>query len=110
LIVEIASSSASYDLNEKLQVYRRNGVREYIVWQVYDELIDWFILEDEKYIPLKPGDDRVFRSRVFPGLWLDLDAMIKGEMAKVLSILQVGVSSNEHVEFVQNLSTDARNQ
>lgn len=34
LIVEIATSSAAYDLREKLQVYRRNGVREYIVWQV----------------------------------------------------------------------------
>lgn len=35
-IVELAASSASYDLYDKLQVYRRNGVQEYLVWQVYD--------------------------------------------------------------------------
>ena len=37
LIVEIASSSASHDLHEKLNAYRRNGVREYVVWRVLDE-------------------------------------------------------------------------
>ena len=36
LIVEIAASTASYDLQEKLQVYRRNGVQEHLVWQVSD--------------------------------------------------------------------------
>ena len=45
LVAEIASSSASYDLNTKLNVYRRNGVREYIVWRVLDRQIDWFVLE-----------------------------------------------------------------
>jgi Uma2 family endonuclease len=101
LIIEIASSSASYDLDEKLHVYRRNGVREYIVWQVYDGRIDWFVLEAEKYVMLQPGEDGVGRSRVFPGLWLDLEAMLKGEMAKVLSILQQGIGSNDHDEFIK---------
>jgi Uma2 family endonuclease len=107
LIVEIASSSASYDLNEKLHVYRRNGVREYIVWQVYDGRIDWFVLEAEKYVRLQAGDDGVIRSRVFPGLWLDVEAMLKGDMAKVLSILHVGVASNEHEKFIKFLSETA---
>jgi len=110
LIVEIASSSASYDLNEKLQVYRRNGVREYIVWQVYDGRIDWFVLEDEKYVTLQPGDDGVVRSRVFPGLWLAVDAMMKGEMAKVLSLLQQGTASSEHGEFIKRLSAVAKDK
>src|SRR5438067_6966374 len=34
LVAEVASSSASYDLHAKLHVYRRNGVREYVVWRV----------------------------------------------------------------------------
>lgn len=104
LIIEIASSSASYDLNEKLHVYRRNGVCEYIVWQVYDGRIDWFVLEAEKYVMLQPGDDGLVRSRVFPGLWLDVDAMLKCNMQKVLSILQIGVASSEHEEFIKQLS------
>ncbi|MCI0663597.1 MAG: Uma2 family endonuclease [Acidobacteria bacterium] len=104
LIVEIASSSASYDLNEKLHVYRRNGVREYVVWQVFDGRIDWFVLEAEKYVPLQPGDDGVVRSRVFPGLWLAVKAILMGDMEKVLSILQLGVASSEHGEFIKQLS------
>lgn len=36
LIVEIAASSAAIDRGTKKQVYRRNGVREYVIWQVYD--------------------------------------------------------------------------
>jgi Uma2 family endonuclease len=37
LIVEIAASSASYDLHDKLRVYRRNGVLEYLVWQAAEQ-------------------------------------------------------------------------
>jgi Uma2 family endonuclease len=110
LIIEIAASSASYDLDEKLTVYRRNGVREYIVWQVYDSRIDWFVLENEKYVLLQPGEDGVGRSRVFPGLWLDVDAMLKGDMAKVLSVLQKGLASDEHGEFLKRLSVSAKNK
>jgi Uma2 family endonuclease len=108
LIIEIASSSASYDLDEKLHVYRRNGVREYIVWQVYDGRIDWFVLEAEKYVILQPGKDGVARSRVFPGLWLAVEAMLKGDMAKVLSILQQGIGSSDHDEFIKRLSAVAK--
>src|SRR5438309_5414887 len=39
LIAEVAATSASYDLHAKLHVYRRNGVREYIVWRVLDRQI-----------------------------------------------------------------------
>ncbi|MBR8826545.1 MAG: Uma2 family endonuclease [Gomphosphaeria aponina SAG 52.96 = DSM 107014] len=56
LIVEIAASSASYDLHDKLNVYRRHGVKEYIVWQVYDQKIDWFYLEEGKYINLEADE------------------------------------------------------
>lgn len=31
LIVEIAASSAAYDLYDKKRAYRRNGVKEYLV-------------------------------------------------------------------------------
>src|SRR5262249_50398042 len=44
LVAEVTASSASYDLHDKLHVYRRNGVREYIVWRVLEQEIDWFVL------------------------------------------------------------------
>ena len=68
LIVEVATSSGSYDLDEKLQVYRRNGVQEYLVWQVNDQQVDWFSLQEGQYVALKPEADETIRSRVFPGL------------------------------------------
>ena len=33
LVVEIVASSTSVDLHDKLRAYRRNGVREYVVWR-----------------------------------------------------------------------------
>ena len=54
-MVEVAASSVSYDLHEKREAYRRNGVREYIVWRVQDRAIDWFVLRGGAYEPLAPG-------------------------------------------------------
>ncbi|MCI0391221.1 MAG: Uma2 family endonuclease [Acidobacteria bacterium] len=105
LVAEVAASSASYDLNEKKETYRRHGAQEYIVWQVYDRRIDWFRLEAGQYIPLSPDEDGVIRSRVFPGLWLDVEALLKDDMAKVLAILQQGLASVEHIKFVEQLSS-----
>mgnify|MGYP001614264205 CR=1 FL=1 len=93
LIVEVASSSASYDLREKLNVYRRNGVQEYIVWRVYDEEIDWFSLQNEQYVPLQPDESGIIESRVFPGLRLNVAAMLSGDLAKVLADLQDGINA-----------------
>jgi Uma2 family endonuclease len=50
LIVEVAASSASYDLHDKLEVYRRNGVREYLVWRTFENEIDYFILRGTQYV------------------------------------------------------------
>ena len=100
LIVEIAASSASYDLHDKLNVYRRNGVREYIVWRVWDEVVDWFTLVQGRYEPLPRSESGIYKSQVFPGLWLDAAAVIAGDAAKVLRILEQGLADSAHGEFV----------
>lgn len=101
LIVEIASSSASYDLHEKLNVYRRNRVQEYIVWRVYDGQIDWFSLHDERYAPLQPDEAGVIESKIFPGLRLNVAAMLAGDLAKALADLQDGINSESHAAFLK---------
>ena len=103
LIVEIAASSASYDLNDKLNAYRRNGVKEYIVWQMYENLLHWFILKEGRYIPLEADETGIIRSEVFPGLWLAVDALREGNLASVLTILQQGLQTDEHQKFVESL-------
>lgn len=85
LVVEIASSSASYDLHEKLHVYRRNGVQEYIVWRTLDRVLDWFVLEAGRYTPQTPDEYGRLHSRIFPGLTLAVGALLAGDLAAVLA-------------------------
>jgi len=66
LIAEVAASSASYDLHDKLRAYRRNGVREYVVWRVWDNEIDWFVLREGTYERLAPTADGLYHSEVSP--------------------------------------------
>ncbi len=103
LIAEIAVSSVSYDLHDKLRVYQRNGVPEYIVWRVWDRAIDWFVLRDDRYQRLTPDPAGHYRSEVFPGLWLDPAALVAGDMAQVMAVLQKGLASPEHAAFVERL-------
>jgi Uma2 family endonuclease len=103
LLAEVAASSASYDLHDKLEAYRRNGIKEYVVWQVLEQGLDWFVLRAGEYEKLQPDASGLLRSGVFPGLWLDPAAMLDGEMATVLRRLQEGLGSPEHAEFVRRL-------
>ncbi|MBW3540470.1 MAG: Uma2 family endonuclease [Planctomycetes bacterium] len=103
LAAEVTASTASYDLHDKLTAYRRNGVLEYIVWRVWDEAIDWFLLQEGCYDRLEPAEDGILRSRVFPGLWLDAQALSRGDMPRVLDVLHNGMKDATHAEFVQHL-------
>ncbi|OKH25701.1 hypothetical protein NIES593_04950 [Hydrococcus rivularis NIES-593] len=105
LVAEVvAASSAAIDLYDKKRAYRRNGVREYIVWQILENKLDWFSLQNDEYVLLEPDADGIIKSFVFPGLWLNVTALLAGEMTTVLALLQQGLNSQEHVEFVQYLS------
>jgi Uma2 family endonuclease len=103
LVAEIASSSTAYDLHQKLNIYRRHGVREYIVWQTLDNVIDWFVLREGRYERLSPDTAGVYKSEVFPGLWLDGTAMTHGDLATVLKVLGEGLATPEHQEFVARM-------
>lgn len=105
LMVEIAASSVSFDLGAKLDVYRRNGVREYIVHRVYDAEIDWFALRDGTYQRLVPDSQGIYRSETFPGLWLRADALLKGDLAAVLAGVQQGCATAEHAAFMKHLAS-----
>lgn len=103
LVAEVAASSASYDLHDKKDVYRRSGVREYVVWRTYDAAVDYFILRGDRYVRLATGADGVYRSRVFPGLWLAARPLLAGDLAAALARVQEGVASPAHAAFVERL-------
>lgn len=104
LIAEIAASTASYDLHQKKNAYRRNGVPEYIVWEMFENRLLWFRLSAGEYIQIEPDEQGIIRSVVFPGLWLDVPALLQGNLGAVLAAVQLGINSQEHGEFVQRIS------
>jgi hypothetical protein len=95
------------DLDVKLPFYQRNKVREYLVWRVADKGIDWFTLRGGKYTRLKPGTDGLYRSKIFPGLWLNVQGLVAGDLQGVAAVVQQGTSSPEHAAFVQKLRRKA---
>jgi Uma2 family endonuclease len=104
LVAAVSASGASYDLGDKQAAYLRNEVCEYIVWRVLDRAVDWFVLRGGQYERLEPGADGILRSTVFPGLWLDPAALTSGDSARVLAVIQQGVGSPEHANFVARLN------
>lgn len=105
LLAEVAASTVSIDLGAKKTAYERNGVREYLVWRVLDQQVDWFRLEGGRYVDVLADADGITRSQVFPGLWLDRATLLRGDMPTVLSTLQAGIASAEHGEFLARLSS-----
>jgi Uma2 family endonuclease len=108
LVVEIALSSAAYDLHEKKTVYLRNQIPEYLVWEVMDARITWFGWNGGEYIPLTARPDGVTRSRVFPRLWLDLPALLTGHEKKAFRVVDRGLKSAEHKAFVKKLAASSQ--
>ena len=103
LIAEVAASSASIDLNDKMDAYARNGVGEYLVWRTLEQRFDWFVLENENYVTIRPDSRGILRSGTFPGLFLDVSALLAMNAPKVLAVLQRGLASSAHKAFVASL-------
>lgn len=99
LIVEIAASTASYEMHSKRQVYRRSGVQEYLVFLTLEEEVVWFFLDDGEYKLLTPDDQGIFRSRVFPGLRLQASHVWDGNLTGLMDTLRQGLASQEHIDF-----------
>ena len=103
LVVEIAASSAAYDMHVKRRVYARSGVQEYGVIQAYEQRIDWFVLCGGVYESLEADEAGIIRSDVFPGLWLNTTALWSGDLAAVPATLQAGLQTVDHKSFVDGL-------
>ena len=104
LVIEIAASSVSYDLHQKLHVYRRSGVQEYVVHRFDDGDVDWFVLERGEYLRQRPDADGVVKGRVFPGLWLDVPALLRGDLRALRATVERGTADPAHAAFVARLT------
>ena len=104
LIVEICASSAAYDLHAKYDLYEEAGVQEYVTVLLYESEIRWHRLGRNGYQRVAAGRDGLWKSKVFPGLWLDGAALLSGDLAAVLAVQQRGNASPEHAAFVKKLA------
>lgn len=103
-VAEVCASSAAYDLHVKKDLYEEQHVDEYLAVLIYEREIRWHRWEDGGYRIVPPDKDGVWRSMTFPGLWLDGRALLGGDLPKVLAVLQQGLDSREHAEFVERLA------
>ena len=103
LLAEISASTVSIDLGDKKTAYQRNGVQEYLVWRVLEQQIDWFYLKEGQYIELLADEDGITRSTIFPGLWLDISALLNSNLKQVLATVNQGTQSPVHQAFLEQL-------
>jgi len=104
LVAEVALSSADYDTTAKKQRYQNAGVREYLIVLVEEQQVLWYANHEGSFEELVLGQDGLLRSEVFPGLWLDLVALLRLDSAAIRTALERGLASPEHQEFVERLA------
>jgi Uma2 family endonuclease len=102
LVAEVAHSSKAIDLNRKRKDYLAAGVQEYIVLCIEEQELHWFHFPSRR--KLKPDGGGVFRSRIFPGLWLDGPALLARDSARLSATVQKGLASEEHEIFARGLA------
>jgi hypothetical protein len=104
LIIETARSSRFYDLNQKKADYERTGVREYVVIELGPDRIHWFIRRGRRFASLRHGTDGMYHSKVFPGLWLDPEALYPEDLDRLMEVLELGLATPEHAAFRSKLA------
>jgi Uma2 family endonuclease len=107
LVVEIAGSSAAYDLHEKLRVYRRAGVREYVILLALEQETIWYHLDEGRYVAVSPDMAGIIRSVVFPGLHFHSAKFWADDLSGLLADLAAGMATPEHAAFVEIIQARA---
>jgi Uma2 family endonuclease len=103
-LAEVCVTSAAYDLHQKLELYEESGVREYLAVLMHERGARWHRLAGAHFEVVPAPADGIYRSAVFPGLWLDAPALLAGNLARVLAVLNDGINSAEHRTFVEQLA------
>jgi Uma2 family endonuclease len=103
-LAEVCISSTAYDLHQKLEIYQEAGVREYLAVLMREREVRWHQWVEGRFEVVPAPADGVYRSTIFPGLWLDAEALLAGDLARVLSVLHDGLSTPEHQQFIEQLA------
>ena len=106
LVIEISKTTRYIDLGPKLIDYGRAGVSEYVVRSIDPDAIHWFRQTEGALARVAPDPDGLYRSTVFPGLWLDPAALLSGDLTRLYQVVELGVATAEHAAFVARLAAN----
>jgi hypothetical protein len=109
LIAEVARATRYVDLGPKLADYEQAGILEYVVRALGPDEVLWYEQDRGRLDRRSPGDDGLYRSTSFPGLWLDPLALIRGDRRRLRAVIDLGCATPEHAAFVARLAA-ARGQ
>ena len=104
LVVEVSTSSRRHDLGPKRADYERAGVAEYLFVGLDPQEVRWFVRRDHRFEEMTPDMDGVYRSSIFPGLWLDSRALFAEDTDALIATLERGLATPEHAAFVERLA------
>ena len=104
LVVEVSTTTRYVDLGPKKADYERAGVQEYLVRAIDPDEIYWFGQEQAELVQRSVGDDGLYRSTMFPGLWLDPAALLRGDRRRLHAVVNLGCATPEHAAFVARLA------
>jgi hypothetical protein len=76
---------------------------EYVVVVLHQRVVRWFVLQDGTYRDMEADASRLFKSTVFPGLWLDAPVLLRRDVRQVIATLQHGIETSAHTTFIQQL-------
>jgi hypothetical protein len=104
LVVEVSKATRYVDLGPKRADYEQAGVLEYIVHALDPDEVIWFD-QDQGVLSRRPKpSDGIYRSAVYPGLWLDPLALLNGDRRRLRAVLDLGCATPEHAAFVAQLA------
>jgi Uma2 family endonuclease len=104
LVVEVSHTTRYNDLGPKFDDYERAGVLEYVVRALEPDEVIWHVLQEGRLVAVPPDGDGLYRSRAFPGLWLDPQALLARDTRRLREVIDLGVAAPDHAAFVARLA------
>jgi Uma2 family endonuclease len=105
LVVEVSKATRLVDLGPKLRDYERGGILEYVVRTIEPDEIYWYGREQGALVQRPVDEDGLYRSTVFPGLWLDPAALLIGDTRQLRAVVGMGCTTPEHSAFLALLAS-----
>ena len=109
LVVEVSKATRYVDFGPKKADYEQAGVLEYVVHAIDPDEIFWFAQDQGALVQRPIGGDGLYHSTAFPGLWLDPQALVKGDRRRLREVIDLGCAAPEHAEFVTRLAAARTN-